>query len=113
MSRVALLSFSLLALAPRPAVGQQAPHDSIVGAVQAVDMSARTVEITGGVGMALRQVRLVVPATVPVKSGAASTTLEQLHPGDVVRVTFGGRTGDYTAYTVEVLGTMTTGRAVP
>ncbi len=37
------------------------PHDSVRGAIKAIDVRARTVEITMGVGYAMRVVRLVDP----------------------------------------------------
>src|SRR6266567_1777718 len=50
-----LLAFVLTAAS---AVAQQSPHDSVQGAVRVVDVRGRTIEVTTGVGMALRVVRL-------------------------------------------------------
>jgi hypothetical protein len=94
------------------AVAQQAPpHDSIRGAVRVVNVKARTLEVTAGVGMALRVVRLQVPAGVPVatQGGGATLTLRDLRPGDVVRVSYGARPGGYVAYTIERVGRMDAG----
>ena len=93
------------------AVAQQAPHDSIRGAVRVVNVRARTLEVTAGVGMALRVVRLQVPAGMPVATrggggGGATLTLRDLRPGDVVRVSYGARPGGYLAYTIERVGRM-------
>jgi len=90
---------------------QQAPHDSIHGAVRVVDVKARTLEVTAGVGMALRVVRLQVPAGMPVatRGGGATLTLGDLRPGDVVRVSFGVRPVGYVAYTIERVGRMDAG----
>jgi hypothetical protein len=92
---------------------QQAPHDSIRGAVRLVNVKARTLEVTAGVGMALRVVRLQVPAGMPVATrgggGSATLTLRDLHPGDVVRVSYGARPGGYVAYTIERVGRMDAG----
>ncbi|HEY3220979.1 MAG TPA: hypothetical protein VGJ80_09620 [Gemmatimonadales bacterium] len=107
-----VLSSLLVAVAPTLAASQQAPHDSVRGAVRVVDARARTLEVTTGVGMALRVVRLQVPAAVPVTTSSAGSdqlALSDLKPGDVVRVTFGNRTGALVAYTIERIGRMATG----
>src|SRR6266481_3998615 len=114
MPRVRLLSF-LLCCAPLALLAQQptTPHDSVRGAIRTVDIRARTLEVTTGVGFALRIVRLQVPAGVPItdrKAGQpASIVLAQLKPGDVVRATFGGRPTGFVAYVIERLGRITTG----
>ena len=107
MFRLALSSLLVL-MAPSVAAAQQTPHDSVRGAVRVVDTSAHALEVITGVGMALRVVRLQVPAGLPVTtpSGGASLALSELRPGDVVRVTFGNRTGGLVAYTIERLGRM-------
>jgi hypothetical protein len=91
------------------AAAQQAPHDSIRGAVRVVDTKARALEVTAGVGMSLRVVRLQVPAGMPVATRGAALTLRDLRPGDVVRVSYGARPGGYVAYTIERVGRMTGG----
>ena len=111
MTRLALLSGLALSLASHPALAQQSVHDSVVGAVQALDTNARTLEVTTGVGMALRSVRLAVPPTIPVKSSGTTVALEQLHAGDIVKVTYGGPIGAFIAYSIERLGRMDAGRA--
>ena len=121
MQRSALLSFVVL-LAPFSLAAQQttppapataAPHDSVRGAVRLVDVRSRTLEVTTGVGFALRVVRLAVPVGVPVKDRGedAAIPLAELKPGDIVRVSFGGRGGPtrYVAYTIERVGRMETG----
>ena len=114
MPRLSLLSLTLL-LAPVGLAAQQptAPHDSVRGAIRAVDVRARTLDVTTGVGFALRVVRLQVPAGVPITDSQAarpdSIGLAQLKPGDVVRATFGGRPTGLVAYTIQRVGRMETG----
>lgn len=105
MHRPALLSVLVL-IAPAAARAQQTPHDSVRGAVRAIDPRTRTLEITTGVGLALRVVRLQVPAAVPVTAPTGALALGDLKPGDVVRATFGVRTGGFVAYTIERVGRM-------
>ena len=66
----AILTSVVLFFAPFALVAQQSPpvvpHDSVRGAIRAVDVRAHTLEVTTGVGFALRVVRLQVPATVPI-----------------------------------------------
>ena len=116
MRRSALLCISLC-LAPLVLAAQQTtptpvpPHDSVQGAVRVVDLSSRTLEVTTGVGFALRVVRLAVPAGIPVTDEAkdAPIPLSTLKPGDIVRVLFGGRPARYVAYSIERVGRMETG----
>jgi len=114
MRHITLLSVaSLVASFALAAQQPTAPHDSVRGAIRAVDIRARTLEVTTGVGFALRIVRLQVPAGVPITDRKAgqpdSIGLAQLKPGDVVRATFGGRRTGFVAYVIERLGRMTTG----
>ena len=92
---------------------QQPPHDSIRGAVRTIDMHTRTLEVTSGVGLALRVVRLQVPAGIPITdrqdAQPDSIGLAQLKPGDVVRATFGNRPTGLVAYTIERVGRMEAG----
>jgi len=64
MRRITLLSLGSFVI-PFAVAAQQvaptAPHDSVRGAIRAVNMRARTLEVTTGVGFALRIVRLQVP----------------------------------------------------
>lgn len=122
MHRITQLSLVLL-LAPLPLAAQQptappaarpaAPHDSVRGAVRAVDIRARTLDVTTGVGFAIRIVRLQVPADVPItnREGGQRQTmrLAELKPGDIVRATFGGRQTGLVAYVIERVGRMATG----
>ena len=112
MRRVTLLSLASF-LTPVALTAQQrplVPHDSVQGAVRAVDMRARSVEVTTGVGFALRVVRLQVPPTVPItnREGGqrAPLRLSELKPGDVIRSVFGGRPTGFVAYTIERVGRM-------
>lgn len=83
------------------------PHDSIRGAVQAVDTRTRTLDVVTGLGYALRVVRLDVPADVPITAaGVATLTLGDLKPGDVVAVSFGSRTAKSVAYSIQRVGRM-------
>jgi len=112
--RITLLSLASL-LAPLSLVAQQptVPHDSVQGAVRAVDMRARSLEVTTGVGFALRIVRLQVPPTVPITDRAGGQRgpikLSELKPGDVIRAAFGGRRTGLVAYTIERVGRMDAG----
>ena len=133
MRRVALLVVTLF-VAPRVIIAAQqpaaappspqasaaapptaVPHDSVRGAIRAIDVRARIVEITTGVGYALRVVPLQVPAGVPVtdrQGGGAqpqAIALAQLKLGDVVRASFGGTAAPFKAYMIERLGRMATG----
>ncbi len=131
MRRVTLLSlasfiapFALGAQQPTAPPPQAAiptvPHDSVRGAIRAVNVRARTLEVTTGVGFALRVVRLQVPASVPItdkkgggregRGGQGETIkLAALKPGDVIRASFGGRPTGFVAYTIERVGRMDTG----
>jgi hypothetical protein len=100
--------------AATPAVAP-APHDTVRGAIRAVDVRTRTLEVTTGVGFALKLVRLQVPADVPITDREDATpdriTLGELKRGDVVRATFGARPSGFVAYTIERVGKMETGVA--
>lgn len=121
MHRLPLLSLVLL-IAPVALAAQQptappptspaAPHDTVRGALRAVDVRARTLEVTTGVGFALRVVRLQVPAGVPItdRDGPPETIgLAQLKLGDLIRASFGSRPTGFVAYTIERVGRMETG----
>jgi hypothetical protein len=96
-----LLAFVLTAA---PAAAQQSPHDSVQGAVRAVDARARTMEVTTGVGMALRVVRLRVPPETRITAAGAPLAFALLRPGDIIRVSFGWRAGGSVAYAIERIG---------
>jgi hypothetical protein len=91
-----LVSLFLSTAAPHSVAPAQQPGPAhkVQGAVRAVDVRTRALEVTTGVGMALRVVRLQVPAPL---------SLAGLRPGDVVRVSYGARPGGYVAYTIERL----------
>ena len=111
MPRVRLIAF-LLCFRPLALPAQQptAPHDSVRGAIRTVDVRTRTMEVTTGVGYALRIVRLQVPAGVPITDRQGGQPqligLAALQPGDVVRAAFGGRPTGFVAYTIERVGRM-------
>ena len=111
MRRVSLISL-LLCCAPFALSAQQptTPHDSVRGAIRTVDVQARTLEVTTGVGYALRVVRLQVPAGVPITDRQSEQPqligLAALQPGDVIRAAFGGRATGWVAYTIERVGRM-------
>ena len=120
MYRTALLFVALVVslCAPMHLSAQQpnppiVPHDSVRGAIRAIDVRARTVEITTGVGYAMRVVRLQVPAGAPITdrhtAQPGTIALGELKLGDVVRAQFGGQAAPFVAYTIERLGTMTAG----
>lgn len=117
MHRLTFLSLALF-LAARALPAQQptaAPHDSVRGAISAVDVRTRTLEVTAGVGFALRVVRLQVPPSVPITDREDSQPerigLPELRRGDVIRAFFGsGPTGGaFVAYAIERVGRMETG----
>lgn len=114
MPRVSLM-LVLCVVAPLTLAAQQptAPHDSVQGAVRTVDMRARWLEVTTGVGFALRVVRLQVPAGLPITDRQDAQPkligLAALKPGDVVRAVFGSRPTGFVAYTIERVGRMEAG----
>ncbi len=113
MRRFALLSYLVLCAAFRPVAAQQTPapvpHDSLRGAVRLVNVRGRAVEITTGVGYALRVLRLQIGVDTRVMAGGTALPLAQLQPGDIVRVSYGTRPTGYVAYTIERIGRMATG----
>ena len=110
MNRLTLLILCLAApIRPAPVTAQQAAHDSIQGTVQRVDVPARALEITTGVGMALRLVRLRVAAETRLTAAGAALPFAQLQPGDIVRASFGSRPGGLVAYTIVRVGRLTAG----
>jgi hypothetical protein len=121
MPRIALLFVSVVAVSLKKTATQQptaphpttVPHDTVRGAVRAIDVRARTVDVSTGVGYALRVVRLQVPATLPITDHAGDQSepikLAELKLGDVIRASFGGQTAPFVAYTIERVGRMETG----
>ncbi len=113
MRRITLLSLGSFFI-PFAVAAQQvaptAPHDSVRGAIRTVDVRTRTLEVTTGVGFALRVVRLQVPAGVPITDRQSAQPqligLGALQAGDVIRVAFGGRATGFVAYTIERVGRM-------
>jgi hypothetical protein len=108
VNRIVLASFIIIAAFPTVATAQQPTHN-VQGAVRTVDVRGRALEVTTGVGMALRVVRLQIPADTRLTAAGAALSLSQLAPGDIVRVSYGGRPGGYLAYTIERVGRMATG----
>ena len=110
---VAPLAISAQQATTPPAAPPAAPHDSVRGAIRAVDVRARTLEVTTGVGFALRIVRLQIPAGVPItdrEDGQPELIgLDKLKRGDVIRARFGGGPKGFVAYTIERVGRMETG----
>jgi hypothetical protein len=104
VSRFVLAFFFIIAASPIAATAQQpSPTHNVQGTVRVVDVRGRAFEVTTGVGMALRVVRLQVPADTRVTAAGAVLPLARLQSGDVVRVSYGGRPGGYVAYTIERL----------
>ena len=105
MTRLLLVSlFLIIAAPPTVATAQQtAPAHNVQGTVRLVDVRGRAFEVTTGVGMALRVVRLQVPADMRLTAAGAALPLARLQPGDLVRVSYGSRPGGYVAYTIERL----------
>ena len=110
MPRVRLISLLCCAPFALPAQQPTTPHDSVRGAIRTVDVRTRTLEVTTGVGFALRVVRLQVPAGVPITDHQSAQPqligLGALQAGDVIRVAFGGRATGFVAYTIERVGRM-------
>jgi hypothetical protein len=98
---------------PPAAAAPAVPHDSVRGAIRSIDVHSRTVEVTAGVGYALRVVALRIPASVSITNRESTQpdviALGQLKLGDVVRAQFGGTAAPFVVYTIERLGRMTTG----
>lgn len=96
-----------------PTVPQAAAHDTVRGAIRSIDAQAGIVEVSSGVGYALRVVQLRVPAGLPIteREGgqAESIKIGELRLGDVVRASFGGQATPFLAYTIERVGRMETG----
>lgn len=102
MTRFVLVAFFIIAAPLAAATAQQpAATHSVQGTLRLVDVRGRALEVTTGVGMALRIVRLQVPVDTRVTAAGAPLAFPGLHPGDVVRVSYGARTGGYVAYTIE------------
>jgi hypothetical protein len=111
MPRNAALLAVLTSLSlPPVAATQVVPGDTVVAAVQRVNPRTRTIDLTSGVGLALRVVRLQVPAETPITAGGHALRFDLIVPGDVLRVSFGARQTGYVAYTIERIGHMSTGR---
>ena len=94
---------------PPPPLQPAVPHDSVRGAIRAIDVRARMVDVSTGVGYALRVVRLQVPASVTIKDRQQAISLAQLQLGDVVHAQFGGHAAPFVVYTIERVGSVTTG----
>lgn len=101
------------AAAPQATPAPAVPHDTVRGAIRAIDARARTVDITSGVGFAIHVVQLRIPADVPItdrESGKGEAIrLGELRLGDVIRAQFGGQASPFVAYTIERVGRMATG----
>ncbi|MDP3909944.1 MAG: hypothetical protein Q8Q14_06105, partial [Gemmatimonadales bacterium] len=86
---------------------------SVRGAISAVDVPTRTLEVTTGVGFALRVVRLQVPPSVPITdredSQPESIAMGELKRGDVIRALFGSGPTAFVAYAIERVGRMESG----
>ena len=116
MYRTAVL-YSVLFIAPAALTAQQptVPHDSVRGAIRAIDMRARTLDVSAGVGYALRVVRLQLPASATITDRAGggappdTIALAQLKLGDVVHAQFGGYAAPFVVYTIERVGSMAAG----
>jgi hypothetical protein len=110
MNRSSLLLYAALSAAVpvRAGAAQPAASDSLLGTVHAVDARAKTVEVATGVGMALRVVRLQIAPDTRITETGAPLALSLLHPGDIVRISWGARGGGAAAvaYTIERVGRM-------
>lgn len=110
---VALFIAPLTAAAQQPTAAPATPHDTVLGAIRSIDAQTGIVEVSSGVGYALRVVQLRVPAGVPITDREGGQTesvkLGELRLGDVVRASFGGQAAPFVAYTIERVGSMETG----
>jgi len=101
-----LAPFLLLLLAGQ-AAAQAAPpaaHDTVRGLVRAVDLRAGYVEVTAGVGLALRIVRTRIVAETRATEAGATLPLREIKAGDVVRIEYGTRANMPVAYHIQRLG---------
>lgn len=98
-----VLLYALLSLFSAPAVAQQ-PHATVTGAIRVVDNRTRTLEVTTGVGMALRAIKVRLDTDTRITAEGASLPADSLKAGDIVRISYGERPGGFLAYTVERIG---------
>jgi len=110
VSRFVLGPLCIIAAFATVATAQQTPQPPppppthhVQGAVHAVDVRGRALEVLTGVGMAFRVVRLQVPADTRMTAAGAPLTLARLQAGDLVRVSYGARPGGFVAYSIERL----------
>jgi hypothetical protein len=105
VSRFVLACIFIIAAAPTAAAGQQVPPTThrVQGTVHMVDVRGGALEVTTGVGMALRVVRLQVPAALRVTASGTPLPFARLQAGDIVLVSYGSRPGGNVAYTIERL----------
>jgi type IV secretory pathway ATPase VirB11/archaellum biosynthesis ATPase len=98
-----VLLYALLSLFSATAVAQQ-PHATVTGAIRVVNNRTRTLEVTTGVGMALRAVKLQLAADTRITAEGAALPADSLKAGDIVRISYGARPGGFVAYTIERIG---------
>jgi hypothetical protein len=110
LAAIAFLSLPQVATPQSTSASTTSPSDTVVAAVQRVNPRARTIEITTGVGLSLRIVRLQVPVETSITASGTALRFDLIVPGDVLRVSFGARPTGYVAYTIERIGHMSTGR---
>jgi hypothetical protein len=96
-------------LRARGGAAQPAAADSLLGAVHTVDVRAKTIDVTTGVGEALRVVHLQVAVDTRITETGAPLALALLQPGDIVRVSWGSRAQGVVAYTIERIGRVSAG----
>jgi len=65
---------------------QQGVPTSLQGTIVGVQPTAGSLDLVTGVGMALRQVRLTMPATAGIAGGSTVAPLSMFKRGDIVRV---------------------------
>lgn len=95
-----VLLMSVLLFAPNDAAAAQ---DTITGTVRSVDLRAGTVEMLTGRGLVIRTYELRVDGNVSVRIAGRSGTLEDLRPGQVVRVRYTTSTDTMVATAIEVV----------
>lgn len=98
-----VLLYALLSLFSAPA-GAQQPHATVTGSIRVVDNRTRTLEVTTGVGMALRAIKVRLDTDTRITAEGASLPADSLRAGDIVRISYGERPGGYLAYTIERIG---------
>ena len=79
--------------------------DSLTATIRNVDADAHTLAVLTGVGHALRLVAMEVEPICDIKVDGASAPLQDLKPGQIVRIRYRKADGGKAAQTIETLPT--------